>query len=67
MLQVSSNTLQQVEKFKYLVVVFTSGGRFHEEIDAQIGEVNVVLRELYCSAVANSNKNWLVGLVPRAW
>jgi len=35
MLQVSGNTLQQVETFKYLGlgVVFTSGGRWNEEID----------------------------------
>jgi len=31
--QVSCNTLQQVEKFKYLGVVLTSVGRRNEEID----------------------------------
>ena len=51
MLQVSGNTLQQMEKFKYLGVVFTSGGRWSEEIDTWIGKVNAVLRELDCSAV----------------
>jgi len=34
-LQVRSNTLQQMEKFKYLGVVFTSDGRWSEEIDTQ--------------------------------
>jgi len=35
-LQVSSNTLQQVEKFTYLVVVFTSDGRRNKEFDTRI-------------------------------
>jgi len=43
---VSGNTLQQ-EKFKYLGVVFTSDGRWKEEIDTRIGKTNAVLRELY--------------------
>jgi len=43
--QVSGNTLQQVEKFKYLGVVFTSDGRRSEEIDTRIGKANAVLRE----------------------
>jgi len=47
-LQVSGNTLQQVEKFKYLGVIFTSDGR---QIDTGIGEANAVLRELYRSVV----------------
>jgi len=38
-----------VEKFKYLGVVFTSGGRWSEEIDTRIGKANAVLRELDCS------------------
>jgi len=40
---------QQVEKFKYLGVVFTSDGRRCEEIDTRIGKANAVLRELYRS------------------
>jgi len=44
MLQVNGSTLQQVEKFKYLGVVFTSDGRRKEEIDKWIGKVNAVLR-----------------------
>ena len=51
MRQVSGNTLQQVEKFKYLGVVFTSGGRRSEEIDIRVGKANAVLREFYWSVV----------------
>jgi len=36
MLQVSRNALRQVEKFKYLGVVFTSDGRRNGEIDTWI-------------------------------
>jgi len=32
MLQLSGNTLQQVEKFKYLGVVFTNDGRRNEQM-----------------------------------
>jgi len=49
MRQVSGNTLQQVEKLKYLEVVFTSGRRRSEEIDTRIGKANAFLRELYRS------------------
>jgi len=51
MLQVNGSALQQVEKFKYLGVVFTSDGRRNEEIDKWIGKANAVLRELYRSVV----------------
>ena len=51
MLQVSGNTLQRLETFRYLGVVFTSGGRWSEEIDTRTGKANAVLRELDCSAV----------------
>ena len=51
-LQVSGNTLQQVETFKYLRVVFTSDGSRNKEIDAWIDKANTVLREFYCSVVA---------------
>ena len=52
LLQVSSSTLQMVEKFKHLGVVFASDERWREEIDTRIGKVNAVLRELYRSVVA---------------
>jgi len=50
-LQISGNTLQQVEKFKYLEVVFTSDGSRNKQIDSRIGEANAVLRKLYCTVV----------------
>ena len=46
MLPVRVNTLHQVENFMYLGVLFTSDGRWDEEIDTRIGEANAVLREL---------------------
>jgi len=46
MLQVSGNTLQQVEKFKYQRVVFTSEGKQYK-INTPIGKANAVVRELY--------------------
>jgi len=49
MRQVSGNTLQQLETFKYLEVVFASDGRRNEEIDTRIGKANAFLRELNCS------------------
>jgi len=51
MLQARGNTLQQVEKFKHLGVVFASDGRWSEEIDTRIGKPNAALRELYRSVV----------------
>ena len=44
-LQVSGNTLQQVEKFKYIGVVFTRDERRRQnkEIDTRIGKANTVL------------------------
>jgi len=39
---VSSNTLQQVEKFKYLGVVFKSCKRWNKETDTQIGKANTL-------------------------
>jgi len=51
MLNVSSNTLQQVEGFRHLGVIFTSDGRQNKEIDTRIGKANAVLCELYRSAV----------------
>jgi len=50
-LQVSSNTLQQVEKLKYYGFVFTSDGRRKKEIDTGISEVNAILREFHPSTL----------------
>ena len=50
-LQVSRNTLQQVEAFKYLGVVFRSDESRNKGIDTLIGKANAVLREFYCSVV----------------
>jgi len=53
-LQVSTNTLQQVETFKHNLgdgVVFTSDESRNKRIGAPIGKANAVLRELYCSVV----------------
>jgi len=49
LLQVSRNTLQQVETFKYLGMAFRSDESRNKGIDTRIGKVNAVLRELYCS------------------
>jgi len=43
MLKVCSNTLQQVEKIKYIGVLLTSDGRQNKEINIQIGEANRAL------------------------
>ena len=51
MRQVSGNTLQQVETFKYLEVVFTSDRRQSAKVDIRVVKVNVVWRELYRSVV----------------
>jgi len=50
-LPVSSSILEQVEKFKYLGVIFTSDRRPGKEIDTRFGKSNAVLRELYWSVV----------------
>jgi len=50
-LQVSDNTRQQVEKFKYFRVLHTSEGRRNREIDTRIVKASAVLRELYRSVV----------------
>jgi len=51
MVQVSGNTVQQVQKFNYPGMVFTSDPRWSEEIDTRIVKANPVLRELYRSVV----------------
>jgi len=63
-LQVSTNTLQQVETFKYLGVVFTCDESRNKGNDTRIGKANAVLRELYCSVVTkqglSNNANFSV-------
>jgi len=53
--QRSGNTLQQVERFKCLVVVFTSDRRRDKAIDTRIGKANAVLRELHRSVGTKRN------------
>jgi exonuclease III len=58
-LQVSGVPLQQVEKFKYLGVLFVSNGSWDQEIDRRIGAAAAVMRQLYRGAVCKrelSNK-----------
>jgi len=50
-LQVSGNTLQQVETLKFLGMVFTSDESRNKGIDTRIGTANAVPRELCCSVV----------------
>jgi len=50
-LQVSGNTLQQVDKFKCLGLVSTSDGKLNKEIDARVSEASAVLRELHRSVL----------------
>jgi len=50
-LQVSGNTLHQVETYKYLGMEFTSDESRNKGIDTRICKANAVLRELYCSVV----------------
>jgi len=45
------NTLQQMEKFKYIGVVFTSNGRRSDEADGWIAKDNAVLHKLYRAVV----------------
>ncbi|XP_061753818.1 retrovirus-related Pol polyprotein from type-2 retrotransposable element R2DM isoform X2 [Nerophis ophidion] len=50
-LRVGVETLSQMEEFKYLGVLFTSGGRVDREIDRRIGAASSVMRTLYQSVV----------------
>jgi len=50
-LQVSGASLKQVEKFKYLGIIFTSNGRQDEELDTRIGNASAVMRALQYSVV----------------
>jgi len=42
----SSNTLQKIEKFQYLGMIFTNVGKQNKEIGTRIGKANAVLREI---------------------
>ncbi|VDP15331.1 unnamed protein product [Soboliphyme baturini] len=44
--KINGEAVEQMEKFKYLEVVFTSDGKFEEKIDRPIGAASGVLREL---------------------
>ncbi|KAK0151552.1 hypothetical protein N1851_007152 [Merluccius polli] len=50
-LRVGDEILPQVEEFKYLGVLFTSGGRMEWEIDRRIGAASAVMRTLHGSIV----------------
>ena len=49
--QVAGRTLKQVEKFKYLGIVFTSDGKQDEELDIRTGKASAVMRALQRSIV----------------
>ena len=57
MLQLSGNTLQQVEKFTHPGVVFTSDGRRNEEIDTRIGKANAELYRSICGHTTGAFKH----------
>ena len=46
-LRVGNEILPQVEKFKYLGVLFTSEGHMEREVDGRIGAASAVLRALH--------------------
>ncbi|KAF7644351.1 hypothetical protein LDENG_00223640 [Lucifuga dentata] len=46
-LQVRGESLPQTEEFKYLGVLFMSGGKMEHKIDRRIGAASEVLRKLY--------------------
>ena len=50
-LQVNGAILEQVEKFKYLGIAFTSDGRQDEELDTRIDKARAVMRPLRYSVV----------------
>ena len=50
-LQVNAATVKQMEKFKYLVVAFTSDERQNEALDTQIGKASAVMQALHYSVV----------------
>jgi len=62
MLQVSGNTLQHVEKFKHLGMVFTSDGRQNKEIDTWIGKANANAAKLSVFTVnlTHGHASWVM-------
>ena len=54
-LQVNGATLKQVEKFKYLGIAFTSGGRQDEEVDTRIDKASAVMRVCTTRLLLNEN------------
>ena len=50
-LQIDGVPLKQSEKFKYLGVSFTSGGRQNSELNIRIGKASVVMRQFHRSVV----------------
>ena len=50
-LQVNGATLNQVEKFKYFGVAFTSDERQDEKLDTRIGKGSAVMQALHYSVV----------------
>ncbi|KAK3545441.1 hypothetical protein QTP70_007640 [Hemibagrus guttatus] len=55
-LQVGGEYLPQVEKFKYLGVLFTSEGRMDREFDRRIGAA--VMRSMYRSVMVKKELSW---------
>ena len=60
-LQVRGELLPQLEKFKYLGVLFTSEGRLEREIDRQISAAATVMRSLYQSVVVKRELSRFTG------
>ncbi|XP_048880792.1 uncharacterized protein LOC125748552 [Brienomyrus brachyistius] len=50
-LRVGDGVLPQVEEFKYLGILFTSGGTMEREIDRRIGAASAVMRALHRSVM----------------
>ncbi|VDP49333.1 unnamed protein product [Soboliphyme baturini] len=53
-MRINGEAVEQVEKLKYLGMVFTSDGKLEEEMDRRIGIASGVLRELARPVVANA-------------
>jgi len=51
MLNVTSSTLHQVDKFKYTGMIFTSDGRRNKQIDTCMSERSAILCEIYYSVL----------------
>ncbi|TWW71551.1 hypothetical protein D4764_16G0000480 [Takifugu flavidus] len=59
LLRVKEEILPQVEKFKYLGVLFTSEGKMEQEIDRRIGAASAVMTERTRSRVQTSEMSFL--------